>query len=174
MAGLRWPVGADHPITQAFVGAYVAEPAGYLRSDAYARRTQFAQGVYQAHLHGAVDIACPIGTAVVAPEAGELVATGIYGSTGELYAMLQIVPGTVLFFTHLAKVLIPLGSHATRGQRIALSGNTGRSTGPHLHFEVRRGFAGNDPRLSARWFKWNPERLRVGGDLAATSWIRPA
>src|SRR5947207_10972865 len=105
MAGLLWPV-SGHPTTQGFTGTVKYEPLGYLRSDEvgprYARRTEFAAGLVQGHLHGAIDIGCPIGTPVLAPEAGRIVAASTYPSTGERFMMLAIRPGTILFFTHLS------------------------------------------------------------------------
>jgi len=175
VAGLLWPI-AGHPTTQGFAGTIKYEPIGYLKSDPggprFARKLQFATGVTFEHLHGAIDIGCPIGTPVVAPEAGRIVATSTYPATGEHFVMLAIRPGTILFFTHLSKFVAAKGDHVARGETIALSGNSGMSTGPHLHWEVRiTGVADPDFRLSWRWYKWNPERLRVGGDLAGMAAI---
>lgn len=178
MSGLRWPVASTFGISQHFDGDSLYEPAGYLRIDteghaSYCSRAWLPNAQKRNHLHGAVDVPCPVGTVIVAPEASILVAAGTYASTGEHYAMLQIRPGVILFFTHLSKCLFPVGKKLTRGQGFALSGNSGMSTGPHLHFELRKGSATVDPHLSGSWIKWNVERFRVGGDMADVSWIKP-
>lgn len=173
MSGLRWPVGADHPITQSFLGTANLERPGW-HDDKRARRVIFTGSRYQAHLHGATDVACPIGTVAVAPESGRIVAAGIYSTTGELYLMLQVRPGTVLFMTHLSRLTAHVGDSVARGDGIALTGNSGLSTGPHLHWEVRQtSNVTADPHRSDAWYKWDPERLRVGGDLASMNFIRP-
>jgi Na+-translocating ferredoxin:NAD+ oxidoreductase RnfC subunit len=50
-------------------------------------------------------------------------------------------------YAHNSKLLVSTGDRVRRGQRIALSGNTGHSSGPHLHFEVREGVTAIDPLL---------------------------
>jgi len=170
MAGLLWPIEGHHT-TQQFAGEHPFEPELFLATDGAgprrARAKPFPKGVRFAHLHGAIDIGCPIGTKVFAPEAGKIVAASSYKSTGENFMMLEIKPGTILFFTHLDEFKAKVGHRVQRGQVIARSGNSGMSTGPHLHWEVR--ITTNteaDFRRSGHWFKWNPRRLRVGGDLA--------
>ena len=178
MAGLLWPI-RDHHTTQRFAGEHPFEPALYLARDAVgprrARSRPFPSAVHYPHVHGALDISCPIGTRVFAPESGRIVAADTYDSTGENYMMLQIKPGTIVFFTHLDEFKVKVGRRVERGQVIARSGNTGMSTGPHLHWEVRVTTNPDaDVRRSWRWFKWNPRRLRVGGDLAGLRAIIPA
>src|SRR5437867_3714631 len=136
MTGLLRPI-SGHKITQHFDGDNDHEPAGFLARDVKgprrARTRRFKDSTAVAHLHRAVDIKCPPGTPILAPERGTIVARGKYKSTGEHYLMLQIRPGTVLFFTHLSRRLVHVGDPVVRGQEIALSGNTGMTTGPHLH-----------------------------------------
>ena len=177
MAGLLRPV-SGHRTTQGFAGQHRFEPAGFVARDSVgprrARRRAFLNSVAFAHLHGAIDIKCPVGTQIIAPEAGRIVAASTYDRTGERYLMLEIRPGTILFFTHLSSFSADIGEHVVRGQEIARSGNSGMSTGPHLHWEVRVTTRANpDFRRSGRWFKWNPRRLRVGHDLAGLRAIVP-
>jgi murein DD-endopeptidase MepM/ murein hydrolase activator NlpD len=181
MAGLLWPIAGDPKTNQQFDGDHPLEPAGFLIRDGTgprrARSRRFPDAVRFEHLHGGVDIDCEPGTPVRAPEAGRIVVAGTYEKTGEHFMMLQIKPGTVLFFTHLR----PLnefdaqeGQHVERGVQIARSGRSGHVTGPHLHWEVRVTKRRHPrPRRSSRWFKWNPERLRVDGDLAGLPAIQP-
>lgn len=89
--------------------------------------------------HTGVDFAVPVGTNVLA------VADGVItkANWGKSYG-LQIVQEIGLhskkqycIYAHLSKILVKPGDKVKKGQHIAESGNTGNSTGPHLHFEVR-------------------------------------
>jgi len=86
--------------------------------------------------HAGVDWATPIGTTVVASNAGTVVQAGWSGGYG--YAVfINHADGRQTRYGHLSKVLVKVGQTVSQGERIALSGNTGRSTGPHVHFEIR-------------------------------------
>lgn len=88
--------------------------------------------------HGAIDWAVPTGTSVMASNAGTVTVAGWVGGYG--YAVfIQHADGRQTIYGHLSKVLVQVGQTVSQGERIALSGNTGRSTGPHLHFEMRIG-----------------------------------
>lgn len=88
-----------------------------------------------AHDHNGTDFAVPTGTEVVAPEAGVVTGAGS-GSGGEgIYVTLD-ANGTVHKFFHLSKILVNTNDQVSAGDVLALSGNTGRSTGPHLHWET--------------------------------------
>lgn len=88
--------------------------------------------------HKGVDWATPIGTAVVASCGGTVTKAG-WGSGYGYVVYIQHEDGRETRYGHLSKVLVSAGQKVTQGQKIALSGNTGRSTGPHLHFEIRIG-----------------------------------
>lgn len=86
--------------------------------------------------HQGVDWAVPIGSTVVASNAGTVVHAG--WASGYGYAVyIDHGNGRQTRYGHLSKVLVKTGQTVSQGERIALSGNTGRSTGPHLHFEIR-------------------------------------
>ncbi len=86
--------------------------------------------------HKGVDWATPIGTTVVASNAGTVVHAG--WASGYGYAVyINHADGRQTRYGHLSKVLVKVGQTVSQGERIALSGNTGRSTGPHVHFEIR-------------------------------------
>lgn len=86
--------------------------------------------------HKGVDWAVPIGTTVVASNAGTVSYAG--WASGYGYAVyINHADGRQTRYGHLSKVLVKVGQSVSQGERIALSGNTGRSTGPHLHFEIR-------------------------------------
>ena len=85
--------------------------------------------------HKGVDWACPIGTAIMASSGGRVVQAG--WSSGYGYCVTLSHPdGRRTRYAHLSKILVSVGQSVSQGQKIALSGNTGRSTGPHVHFEI--------------------------------------
>jgi murein DD-endopeptidase MepM/ murein hydrolase activator NlpD len=85
--------------------------------------------------HGGIDIAAPTGTPVYAPQAGYVMFSGKYGGYGNVVVLNH---GNSLFtvYGHNSQLLVKAGDSVGRGQTISLVGSTGRSTGPHLHFEV--------------------------------------
>lgn len=86
-------------------------------------------------LHGGVDIGVSSGSTVMASSAGTVVSAGWNGDYGYCI-LLQHPDGRQTRYAHLNKVLVSAGESVSQGQKIGLSGNTGRSTGPHLHFEM--------------------------------------
>jgi LysM repeat protein len=100
-----------------------------------------AGGVKTQCLHGynAVDLGTPRGTKVVAAADGIVIvarSSGYNGGYGE-YIAIDHPNGTQTVYAHLSKIYVTSGQEVEQGQVIALSGNTGNSTGPHLHFEIR-------------------------------------
>ena len=98
-------------------------------------------------LHEGVDFAADIGTPIMAAAGGVVITAERHPEYGN---MVEIDHGNDLTtrYAHLAKILVKPGTLVRRGQEVAESGNTGRSTGPHLHFEVRlRGNAQNPNRF---------------------------
>lgn len=95
-------------------------------------------------MHRGLDIPVPTGTAVRAPAYGTVLSVGEVGGYG---LMLTVAHGYSLItrYAHLSEVLVEPGQRIRRGQRIALSGNSGRSTGPHLHYETIVGGVPVDP-----------------------------
>ncbi|KMJ44337.1 murein DD-endopeptidase MepM [Xenorhabdus khoisanae] len=84
--------------------------------------------------HKGVDFAMPVGTPVLAVGDGEVIVSKFDGAAGNFIAIRHGRQYTTRYM-HLRKLLVKPGQKVKRGERIALSGNTGRSTGPHLHFE---------------------------------------
>lgn len=85
--------------------------------------------------HKGVDWAVPTGTAVMASSGGTVLKAG-WGSGYGYVVYIDHGDGRQTRYAHLSKVLVKAGQKVVQGQKIALSGNTGRSTGPHLHFEI--------------------------------------
>ncbi len=97
--------------------------------------------------HNGLDYECSVGTPVKAAKKGEVIFTGKSGSYGNL-VVLQHSDGYRTYYAHLSGYKVKKGDIVDAGQTVALSGNSGLSTGPHLHFEIRK----NDIAI-------NPHRL---------------
>ena len=94
--------------------------------------------------HDGIDIAAPIGTKVVAPKAGTVLAIGFSPSFGR-FLRIGHDNEYVSFFAHLNSINVRVGDEVYQGKHVAYSGNTGWSTGPHLHFGIFRGGQFVDP-----------------------------
>ncbi|MEU1871762.1 MULTISPECIES: M23 family metallopeptidase [unclassified Streptomyces] len=108
----------------------------------YELSASFAQnGGMWASKHSGQDFAVPIGTNVVAAHGGTVVKAGGNGAgDGPAYGNAIVVKhgnGTYSQYAHLSKINVKIGQIVKTGQSIAKSGNTGNSSGPHLHFEIR-------------------------------------
>lgn len=86
-------------------------------------------------MHKGVDWACSIGTSVRASCGGRVVSAGWVNGYGNCITISHS-DGKQTRYAHLSKILVSSGSQVKQGEKIALSGNTGNSTGPHLHFEI--------------------------------------
>lgn len=86
-------------------------------------------------LHAGIDIANAIGTPVLAAADGIVIAAGSEGGYGNL-VKLRHADGTVTLYGHNSSLMVSVGERVMAGDQIAKMGNTGNSTGPHLHFEV--------------------------------------
>jgi murein DD-endopeptidase MepM/ murein hydrolase activator NlpD len=98
-------------------------------------RARFHPILHLARPHEGIDLAAPYGTPVVAPAAGRVI--GISHQTG--YGLVLEIDhgnGIETKYAHLSRVVVQEGQHVTRGEPIAAVGNSGLSTGPHLHYEV--------------------------------------
>ncbi|MBQ4059731.1 MAG: peptidoglycan DD-metalloendopeptidase family protein [Lachnospiraceae bacterium] len=95
-------------------------------------------------LHAGTDVGVPIGTTVRASRGGQVTVSGWVGGYGNC-VMIDHGDGVVTVYGHLNECLVSVGQYVNQGETIALSGNTGRSTGPHLHFEIRIGGVAVDP-----------------------------
>ena len=86
-------------------------------------------------LHGGIDIANSIGTPVLAASDGVVISAGPYAGYGNMVKV-RHSDGTVTLYGHLSSWQVEVGQRVWAGDQIAKMGNTGNSTGPHLHFEV--------------------------------------
>jgi len=97
-----------------------------------------------AESHPGIDIAVPAGTPVRASGGGTVKATG-YDPDYGLFVLLRHPSGYETMYGHASRLIAADGDDIQAGQVIALSGNSGRSTAPHLHFEIRRDGKSLDP-----------------------------
>lgn len=87
--------------------------------------------------HKGIDLGCPPGTRVHSARSGQVVFSGYDEGYGNL-VIIEHEFGYRSYYGHLSRLVVRTGDSVKPGQLIALSGNTGRSTGPHLHFEIRK------------------------------------
>lgn len=117
--GTKTPPTLIKPIT----GGKISSPFGW--------RTLYGRRDY----HRGVDWSCPTGTAVRAAGTGKVIQAGWNGSYGYCITI-QHSDGRQTLYAHLSRVLVSKGQQVKQNTKIGLTGNTGNSTGPHLHFEV--------------------------------------
>ena len=96
--------------------------------------------------HPGLDVAVPIGTPIRAAGGGTIVEVGDHAKYGK-FVRVEHRDGYETLYAHASQILVKQGDKIPAGRTIALSGNTGQSTAPHLHFEVRQGGAAVDPML---------------------------
>ena len=87
--------------------------------------------------HRALDWGVPLNTPVLAVATGRVQRIANQPQGYGLYLLLEHKDGAITLYAHLSSVLVEPGQAVRSGQPIALSGNSGRSSGPHLHFEYR-------------------------------------
>jgi murein DD-endopeptidase len=116
-AFLRWPIPRHYRVSSPFNPARVHPVTG--------RRTP----------HNGVDLATPVGTPILSTGDGIVTRIGNHPYAGK-YINIRHNGSLSTRYLHLSRVLVKKGERVHRGQKIALSGNTGRTTGPHLHFEL--------------------------------------
>ncbi len=93
--------------------------------------------------HAGIDIGATVGTEIIAAMEGTVEEVSSYGDYGN---HLKITNGEVsTLYAHCSKILVNQGDYISQGQKIAEVGNTGRTTGPHLHFEISRSGRTVDP-----------------------------
>lgn len=110
------------------VGYYSAPLSSYIET----------QGI---HGYNGVDLAAPVGTPIMASADGEVIVakSGGYNGGYGSYVVIQHANGSQTLYAHMSRVSTYIGEQVGRGSVIGAVGNTGKSTGAHLHFEIRNG-----------------------------------
>src|SRR5690606_10160740 len=117
-------------------------------------------------MHEGLDFSAPSGTPILAASGGVVLEASYlagYGNTVEI----DHGDGLITRYAHASRLLVKPGDVVARGQEIARVGSTGRSTGPHLHFEVRLAGQPLDPRLFLQSPEARPPVVAQGPDTAA-------
>ena len=112
---------------------YIKPISGGRQSSGFGRRNAPTKGA--STFHKGIDWATPVGTAVMASNAGVVTRAG-WGRGYGYVIYISHADGRETRYGHLSKILVKPGQSVSQGQKIALSGNTGVSTGAHLHFEI--------------------------------------
>jgi murein DD-endopeptidase MepM/ murein hydrolase activator NlpD len=94
--------------------------------------------------HEGIDVAAARGTPIFAAEAGRVIHSGRLGSYGKV-VIVKHAGAFRTVYAHASKLLVRKGEFVERGQKVAEVGSTGRSTGPHVHFEIRRSESPRNP-----------------------------
>lgn len=113
---------------------------GYLWPTAVRRITQ-----YFGWRHTGLDVAGPLGTPIYAARAGKVTTSKCVRGGYGCHIIIDHGDGIHTLYGHASKMFVAVGEAVTQGQTIALMGSTGRSTGPHVHFEVRIGGKRQNP-----------------------------
>ena len=120
---------------------FMVPVSNYRLTSTYKIRT--LQGITR--LHAGIDLAAPTGTPVYASKAGKVTRAGNASGYG-LLVEIDHGGGVRTRYGHNSRLLVKVGQEVKKGQIIALVGSTGRSTGPHCHFEIRINGKAVDPQ----------------------------
>ena len=101
--------------------------------------------LHEARPHEGIDVSAPMGAPIEAPANGTVIDTGWEAGYGNM-VVIDHGYGIVTKFAHISRILVKVGDKVNRGELIAQVGNTGLSTGPHLHYEVHVNGRPVDPR----------------------------
>jgi murein DD-endopeptidase MepM/ murein hydrolase activator NlpD len=113
---------------------------------------RFVRGFFKGH--DGMDIAQAVGRPILAAAAGIVVRTGYFDNCGGNQVIIAVGSNLYTGYYHMSKILVSAGQKVSRGQQIGRIGDSGCTTGPHLHFSVSRGY----PLASGSTF-YNPARF---------------
>jgi len=113
--------------------AYPVYAGYYLRPIVGGRKTQGIHG------NNGIDLAAPTGVPILASADGKVIVSRVGGYNGGygIYVVISHANGTQTLYAHMSKNNVSSGQSVTQGQVIGAVGSTGKSTGPHIHFEIR-------------------------------------
>jgi len=135
---------AQNPTSTATSGGAVAGNGRFIWPVNGPITSPFCESRSWENCHPGIDIAVPEGTPVHAGGSGTVIMAGYNGGYGN-YTCIDHGGGVSTCYAHQSSIQVSVGQHVSQGQVIGLSGNTGFSTGPHMHFEVRVNGAVTNP-----------------------------
>lgn len=148
------------------LGSTAAQPGAFPVGDhrasitsPYGERVDPLNG--SAKFHHGVDIAAPQGSAIVAAEGGVVESSGKRGGYG-MAVEIRHPDGSTTLYAHASRLAVQAGDRVEAGQRIADVGQTGRSTGPHLHFEKRVNGLTVNPEAALNFYRQRADIQRSG------------
>lgn len=134
------PAVIDSPIKKTGLASTVQNASGPFYPGYYVRPIDSGSKSQGLHGHNGIDFAAPVGTAIHAAAAGTVIASltngGWNGGYGN-YVIISHSNGTQTLYAHNQKNFVSVGDRVEQGQLIAKIGMTGKTTGPHVHFEIR-------------------------------------
>lgn len=123
------------PLGEALVSNGLRFPLDHIHvTSSFGYRTHPVTGQFK--MHNGIDYSAKTGTPVYAVAEGKVVESGYDGTSGNKVAV-RHADGTTTYYLHLSRIFANKGTRVAARQKIGAVGNTGRSTGPHLHFGVR-------------------------------------
>lgn len=141
----------EGPLQQAPSNIAVRRPKqAYEISSGFGLRSDPIEGKMRAH-HG-IDLAAPVGKEVLSAYGGKVVRAERAGGYGNL-VVVDHGDGLETRYAHLGEINVSIGDEITAGTKVGTVGMTGRTTGPHLHFELRREGEAVDPRSALEGLK---------------------
>ena len=137
---------ANSQNTEYYGGSFGWPTPGYKRiTSPYGPRTFTLNGKRVSSYHRGIDIGAPSGAKIAASNGGKVV-TSAYNAGGYgNYVILDHGGGKMTVYGHMSKRMVSVGQSVTKGQQIGKVGSTGRSTGPHLHLEIRTNASAVNP-----------------------------
>ena len=125
--------------TRIVVGGSLSSGSSQTTSKYYIRPLKVGVRTQGIHGYNGVDIAAPVGTSLYASAEGSVIVSrsGAYNGGYGNFVIIAHPNGTQTLYAHLSKNLVASGDYVEQGDKIGLVGSTGKSTGPHLHFEIR-------------------------------------
>jgi len=133
------PNGDATPVTKTIAGSKTKVNSAPNLSGYFIRPISGGRKTQGIHGYNGVDLAAPVGTNVVASAGGKVIVSrnsGYNGGYGS-YVVVSHPNGTQTLYAHLSATAVSQGQNVSQGDLVGYVGNTGRSTGPHIHFEIR-------------------------------------
>ncbi|WP_058486932.1 LysM peptidoglycan-binding domain-containing M23 family metallopeptidase [Defluviitalea phaphyphila] len=128
-------IGTKTPPPKSATGSFRMPVSGTLTSGFGSRWGTF---------HAGIDLAAPIGTPIYASDGGTVVKAGWSNGYGYL-VIIDHGNGFQTYYAHASEIYVSVGQKVAKGEKIAAVGSTGNSTGPHLHFEIRKNGEAQNP-----------------------------